>query len=87
MKKSPFYPFYESMSRYHDKESGTTLRVWRRVNGVPDGPDMELTEAVMNIPATAKIEDVLRTICNLDRITAVEITDANGHGVIKYLEW
>lgn len=80
-------PFYESITQASHPESGSRIRVWRREEFLPMFTDSEILEAIASIPVTADMETVLGVIGSISRVTAIELVDANGNGIVKYLEW
>lgn len=79
--------FFESMTEVRDKASGAKIRVWRSEEELPEYADEEILGLFKLIPEGANMKEMCDLISSLDRVTAVELTDANGLGAVAYFEW
>lgn len=81
--------FYESMTKAHYEHSGVTLRIWRRESELPVYNDFftELQTIISKIPGDASMEEIVKIISAVPRVTALELTDKDGNGAVIYLEW
>lgn len=86
--KTPKAPlFYETMTQAMDPGSGARIRIWRNVKELTEYADTEVQLVLSKIPASATMQQVADIICTIDNVTAFELTDRNGNGVVAYVEW
>ncbi len=75
---------YETVSTL--KGTDTTLRIFRTVAALPNGPDMEVIEYVMkNTLPFYKMRDIFDMVAMIPGVTRIEIFDANDQGVVMAL--
>lgn len=79
--------FYESMTQAVHPGSGCRIRVWRREAELPEYADNEIINIINKIPEGLGMQETLRHIEQLERITAIELTDRHGLGCVVYYEW
>lgn len=96
------YDFVESMTRFvvrqdqvfgttpkDEKEEVTFVRVWREENEVRssyDETNEDLLAVVRKFDPFAR-KEIAEALANMPRVTAVEVTDEHGCGVVIYSEW
>lgn len=62
-----------------------TVRVWRSVDKVTQGPDREVATAIRQAPPT--FAGITAALDTLSDIAAYEVLDANGNGALVYPDW
>lgn len=79
--------FMESMTQAEDPVTGARIRVWRAETETPEYNDTELQLLINKIPGRSSMQDVINILSTVERVTAVELVDAQGNGVVSYFEW
>jgi hypothetical protein len=84
VKRSPL--FIESMTRV--RIVGYTIRIWRKEESVePEYNNDDLKHAVYDHSLSEGMVELVKKLCHMDRVTAVEILPDTGIGFIHYMEW
>lgn len=83
------YPVIESMTIV--EILGLRVRVWRDEEVLQNTYDnSDIVRKVQSFPITGIATDkvgIVRTVLQMDRVTAIEITDERGVGPVVYREW
>lgn len=83
----PGVPFYESMTAMRSEEVGINVRVWRKIPEIPTGPDKAVLAAFKSITTDDDMVTMAYKFAGIPDVTAFEITDSRGFGVVVYTEW
>ena len=77
----------ESMTRVVLNEAGLVVRVWREESEVRDSYPNGDVMAACRQHANRGIAALAYQAASLPRVTAVEVVDADGNGVVLYAAW
>ena len=80
--------FIESMTRVVLNEAGLVVRVWREEAGVQDVylVNNDIVEECRR-HSNMGMAELAYQVASLPRVTAVEVVDADGNGVVLYATW
>lgn len=77
---------YEAVTRMNAPD-GTQLTIYRHLEALPNGPDMECINFVCgNILALFKMRDIFDSLAMLPGIIKAEIFDAQNQGVVMHYD-
>lgn len=79
--------FFESMTEVRCPNTQARIRIWRSEPHLPEYADEELLGIFKAIPGGATMKEMIDIISSFERVTACELTDANGLGCVAYFEW
>lgn len=80
------YAVIESMTKI--VHNGFTIRVWRDQSTVKDYyNNVDLVALFITKGPPITMASIVEALAKLDRVNAVEVTDADGNGTVVYTEW
>lgn len=79
--------FYETMTKVTEPQTGAQIRIWRTSKEMPEYVDVELQITLSKIPASASMQEVLDIVGSIEGVTAVELLQRDGNGLVAYYEW
>jgi len=84
--------FYETMTKV--SRGGWTIRVWRESWQFETGPDQEVIDNIEWLYMWCResglefsVERIMKRVCELPRIEAIEVLGSLGNGAIYYPDW
>lgn len=80
-------PFYESITKMASEELGISVRVWRMVPEIPEGPDAVVIAAMKGFTTDDNLVTMFMKLSAIEGISAAEVLDKNSMGCIVYFDW
>lgn len=79
-------PVFESMTKV--TIFGWKIRVWREEPALKAGPDRDIEQAIIDCCIkSVSITNLLATVGDMERVSAIEVLDPADQGAIYYPDW
>ena len=76
-----------TLNIYDDRNGLLTVRIWREETAVQDRYDNADLKSAMDEVLVKSVKNIASYLIEMPRVSAVEVKNEDGNGVVTYVSW